>query len=479
MQAYACCSQYWQVAWFCSCNLTMGCPLYFLTGLPAEQLMEMTGVHFFEYCQKKGHDRMMTSLGHDLPTFLSNLDALHDHLSYTFPGMMAPSFHCSTMDDTITLHYYSARQGMESVVIGIIKAVAMEMLDTPISMKVLSRETLDKGAAHNMQYHVMFAIEQVLPKSDLTTFQEDASCSIQEDPPKKTSWAKGMSKKRHISILHDNIRMKSPLPEMSPLPSPCHSWPVTQRVFAQHFPFHAMFTTDLIIVSTGKSLKRLLPSLTKHHSRITDYFVITRPQVPFESAAIRAFINNKFTLTLQNHPNPRIRKLSFKGQMVLLDDANQILFLGSPQVHDMEEMLQRGLYLSDYPLHDSARDLVMINNELKVEKEIALELEQTKQVLEVEKLKVLKEKHRADTLLQAMLPVPVAEQLQQGLTPTALDHHKVTILFSDIRGFTEICNSCEPIQVVHMLNHLYTLFDAETGKHNVYKVSLSVQIPPK
>lgn len=59
----------------------------------------------------------------------------------------------------------------------------------------------------------------------------------------------------------------------------------------------------------------------------------------------------------------------------------------------MEEMLQRGLYLSDYPLHDSARDLVMINNELKVEKEIALELEQTKQVLEVEKLKVLKEKH--------------------------------------------------------------------------------------
>lgn len=196
--------------------------------------MEMAGAHFYEYCQKKGHDRMITSLGHDLPTFLSNLDALHDHLSYTFPGMMAPSFRCSTTDDTITLHYYSARQGMESVVIGIIKAVAKEMLDAPISMKVLSRETLDEGAAHNMRYHVVFAIEQVLPKSDLTTFQEDTSCSIQEDtscsiqvdtscsiqvdPPKKTSWANGiskktswtngMSKKRHISLLHDNIRIK-------------------------------------------------------------------------------------------------------------------------------------------------------------------------------------------------------------------------------------------------------------------------------
>lgn len=38
----------------------------------------------------------------------------------------------------------------------------------------------------------------------------------------------------------------------------------------------------------------------------------------------------------------------------MLEEADQILFLGSPQVHGMEEMLQRGLYLSDYPLHDSA-----------------------------------------------------------------------------------------------------------------------------
>lgn len=446
----------------------------FFLGLAAEELLELAGTHFFEYCQKKGHDRMMTSLGHDLPTFLTNLDALHDHLSYTFPSMMAPSFRCDTKDDdaTLILHYYSTRQGMESLVIGIVKAVAKEMLNIPISMKVLSHESLDSSDAHSMQYHVVMAIEQVLPKPNLPELREDASCEELIHKPKKVSWvSRGLSKKRHISILHNDVRIKSPLPERSPLPSPCLSWPVTKSVFAKHFPFHAIFTTDMVIVSVGKSLKRLLPSLTVQHSRITDYFAITRPQVPFESSAIQAFINSKFTLTIRNHPNPQIRQLSFKGEMVLLDDANQILFLGSPQVHGMEEMLQRGLFLSDYPLHDSARDLVMINNELKVEKEIALELEQTKQVLEVEKLKVIKEKMRADNLLHAMLPISVAEELQQGLTPTALDHHKVTILFSDIKGFTEICNSCEPIQVVHMLNSLYILFDGLTSKHNVYKVS--------
>ena len=416
---------------------------------------------------------MMTSLGHDLPTFLSNLDALHDHLSYTFPGMMAPSFRCSTndTDGTLMLHYYSTRQGLESVVTGIVKAVAKEMLSIPISMNVLSHETLAKHEAQSMQYHVVFRIEQVLPNPHVPGLNEDASCEELINPPKKVSWNnQGLSKKRHISILHD-VRIKSPLPERSPLPSASLSWSVTESVFAKHFPFHAIFTTDLVIVSVGKSLKRLLPSLTMHRSRITDYFVITRPQVPFESGAIQAFINSKFTLTIQNHPNPHIQQLSFKGEMVVLEEANQILFLGSPQVHGMEEMLQRGLYLSDYPLHDSARDLVMINNELKVEKEIALELEQTKQVLEVEKQKVIKEKARADALLHAMLPISVAEQLQQGLTPTALDHHKVSILFSDIKGFTEICNSCKPIQVVHMLNSLYTLFDGLLGKHNVYKVS--------
>ena len=52
--------------------------------------------------------------------------------------------------------------------------------------------------------------------------------------------------------------------------------------------------------------------------------------------------------------------------MILFDDVNQILFLGSPQVHDMEDMLQRGLYLSDYPLHYGAQDLVMVKIELNV-----------------------------------------------------------------------------------------------------------------
>ena len=46
----------------------------------------------------------------------------------------------------------------------------------------------------------------------------------------------------------------------------------------------------------------------------------------------------------------------------------------------------------------------------------------------------------------------------------------VTILFSDIVSFTNICAKCRPIDIVNMLNALYIRFDKLTTVHDVYKV---------
>lgn len=53
----------------------------------------------------------------------------------------------------------------------------------------------------------------------------------------------------------------------------------------------------------------------------------------------------------------------------------------------------------------------------------------------------------------------------------AKTHEDVTMLFSDIVGFTSICSTATPMMVINMLQDLYNQFDVYCGQLDVYKVS--------
>ena len=81
-----------------------------------------------------------------------------------------------------------------------------------------------------------------------------------------------------------------------------------------------------------------------------------------------------------------------------------------------------------------------------------------------------KERKRTDTLLYQMLPKSVVVSLKHNQNVRAENFAEATILFSDIVAFTRICSESNPLQVVQMLNNVYTNFDSRIDKYDVYKV---------
>jgi len=80
------------------------------------------------------------------------------------------------------------------------------------------------------------------------------------------------------------------------------------------------------------------------------------------------------------------------------------------------------------------------------------------------------QQEQTERLLLNILPQPIAERLRREQTTIADSFTEATVLFADIVGFTELSANIPPVELVEMLNEIFSTFDYLTEDHGLEKI---------
>lgn len=408
-----------------------------LLGVKFEELRERFGEEFFSQCFEE-NERVLRAMGSTLQDFFNGFDALLEHIRTSCGKRVSaesPSFLCKDLpnDGTFLLHYFHPYPTVGFAMPGVIKAAARRIYSMEVLVEQVenSAEKLGlDGSNPGNSNCLTFLIKVCQPPCPAKAHPLRLSCS----PPDL-----------RISI----------------------------STFCRAFPFHLMFDPHLAILQLGEGLRKHIKCEAHRTLNFRDCFEIVSPKIVCTFQGILLRLSMPFVIrTLPDTSGLEYQEkvMEIKGQMIHVLESNTVLFLGSPCVDKLEELMGRGLHLSDIPIHDATRDVILVGEQTKAQDGLKKRMDKLKATLEKTHQALEEEKKRTVDLLYSIFPGNVAQQLWQGKTVQARKFDDVTMLFSDIVGFTAVCAKCTPMQVISMLNELYTLFDYQCGILDVYKI---------
>ncbi|KAE8627596.1 hypothetical protein XENTR_v10007060 [Xenopus tropicalis] len=407
-----------------------------MLGIKFEELQERFGEEFFSICFEE-NERVLRAVGGTLHDFFNGFDALLEHIRTSIGRQVtleSPSFLCKELaDGTLLLSCFHLHHIVGFAMKGLIKAAGKKI------------------------YQLKVEVEQVN--------------NVNEKP------CPDIIRPGNFNCLTFKIKecdnanlMKAPLLQSSHIPSDLR---ISISTFCRAFPFHLMFDPNMLILQLGEGLRKLIKCEVHKTMQFHDSFEIVSPKISctFEQVLLR--LSTPFVI--RNKPDAptfenKDKVMEVKGQMIYVPESSSILFLGSPRVDKLDELMGRGLHLSDIPIHDATRDVILVGEQAKAQDGLKKRMDKLKATLEKTHQALEEEKKKTVDLLYSIFPGDVAQQLWEGKSVQARKFDDVTMLFSDIVGFTAVCAQCTPMQVISMLNELYTRFDYQCGFLDIYKV---------
>jgi len=143
-------------------------------------------------------------------------------------------------------------------------------------------------------------------------------------------------------------------------------------------------------------------------------------------------------------------------------DIPIIMVTTSAEVKDLSDAFNAGAmdYIQKPPINDELN--VRVRSALRLKHETD-ERKKREHDLEIER-------ERSEKLLLNILPAPIANRLKEGEKVIADQFDEATVLFVDIANFTPLASTISPVELVNMLNGIFSRFDSIMEKHGLEKI---------
>lgn len=127
--------------------------------------------------------------------------------------------------------------------------------------------------------------------------------------------------------------------------------------------------------------------------------------------------------------------------------------------------------LKQYVKSDSIRELRILSQSFNtMSRQLREYFETLENRVQERTFELHQEKEKSEKLLLNILPKAIADQLKEERKTIASAIENVTILFADIVGFTPLSARVPPIELVGLLNQMFSRFDELAERHKLEKI---------